>query len=129
MKRKKAVKWSLLLLAVLTLAVYCFIWPGRGISEEVLAYGGYTRRNSYIVLDGEEAARVVRTLRRPHIPTVPAKCDCGADLGVVLTDGETEYHFSIRSHDKQGSLWINDEKAAIFYIPPWELSDIVDMLE
>ena len=120
MKGKKLIKWTVLLLMVAVIAIYCSVWPGRQISDNASVQSGNW--------DSEESKRIVTILRRPHIPTVPAMCDCAPDLcGSLLSDG-VEYRLAIRSHDHQGQLWRGDERIAVFYIPSWEMKTIQQVL-
>jgi len=120
MKGKKWIKWIALLLLAVVIAGYCFAWPGRQISDNASVQNGNQ--------PSEESKRIVTILRRPHIPTVPAMCDCAPDLGVSLLSDGVEYRFAIRSHDKQGQLWRGDERIAVFYIPSWEMRTIQEIL-
>ena len=120
MKGKKLIKWTVRLLMVAVIAIYCSMWPGRQISDNASVQNGNW--------DSEESKRIVTILRRPHIPTVPAMCDCAPDLGVSLLSNGAEYYLAIRSHDNQGQLWRGEERIAVFYIPSGEMKTFWQVL-
>jgi len=101
MKKKTLIRWtivSLLLLTAFSIYCVCSTWPGREISDSAMVlYGGKA-------VDNEVSQRVLKMIRRPHIPNesyaVAEHASPGTYGGFSILDGETTYdiHFHRRSN-------------------------------